>query len=294
MKNTTLEMLNECNLCKSNEIIPLDRDHNIFKCRQCQYVFDNPRPTKDKIASFYSKSNQFDLWLGEEKGRDILWQRRLKMIKKIKKRGMLLDVGTGIGQFLFFAKNDFYVMGTEISESAIKIAKSRRYDLDIKKGEIEQINFEGLKFDVITILHVLEQVSNPSSFMERCRDLLSEEGIIIIAVPNDINSLRSRLRYLLSILEIGRCMIYGKYGLPKITMDNFLPEIHLSHFTRSTLRKWLNSLGLSIIEDTLDPYYAAVGIEKLFHDLLYFIFLGLRKCFGINLYDTIWIIAKRK
>lgn len=291
--NMELDKLNECKLCRSEEITPVDKEHNIFRCRRCGYVFDNPRPTADEIASFYSQPNRYDSWIKEERGRDILWQRRLKMVKKWREGGTLLDVGTGIGQFLFFAKNDFQVKGTEISESAIGIAKNK-YDLDIVKGQIERINFEGLRFDIITVFHVLEHVPDPCSFMERCKELLSDEGVIVIAVPNDITSFRVWLRRLLTFLRIGRFKNYGKYGLPKVTLDGSSGEIHLSHFSPGTLKKWLERLDLIIVEDSLDPYYAAEGVNKFINDLSYLTFLALRKVFGINLYETIWIVAKRK
>lgn len=104
-----LEYLNKCNLCKGKDISPIDKDHNIYKCNHCGYIFDNPRPTFDETKNFYSREDQYDPWLKEEKGRDILWQRRLRMVKKYKTTGTLLDIGAGIGQFLNFAKNDFVV-----------------------------------------------------------------------------------------------------------------------------------------------------------------------------------------
>jgi 2-polyprenyl-3-methyl-5-hydroxy-6-metoxy-1,4-benzoquinol methylase len=217
----------------------------------------------------------------EERKRDVLWQRRLKMVKKLKTSGRLLDIGTGIGQFLFFARKQFQVVGTEISASAVKIAKEK-YKQDVIKGEIENIDFMGIRFDIITVFHVLEHLTNPLSFMERCKELLSDEGVIIIAVPNDINSLLQRLRHLL----------HRAYDLPKLALDNSQHEIHLSHFTCETLRNWLTTSDFVIIQETLDPYYAAIGRDKIIQDLRYSLFLVLQKFSGMNLYNTIWVAAK--
>jgi 2-polyprenyl-3-methyl-5-hydroxy-6-metoxy-1,4-benzoquinol methylase len=288
-----LEELSKCNLCESKLVVPIDRRNNICRCRDCGYVFDNPRPTIDEIAEFYSRPGQYNSWLENEIGRDILWQRRLSMVRNLKSGGKLLDVGCGIGQFLFWAKDYFEVKGTEISESAIRIAKDK-YGLDLVKGEIERVDLGDVRFDVITIFHTLEHVPHPDSFMKRCKELLSDEGIIIIAVPNDVKSLKNVARIILSILKIGRFKNLGKFGLPKIAMDSSLTEIHLSHFTRSTLKKWLTSLDLAVIQDTLDPYYASVGIGKLFNDIYYSICRVFRNVFGVNLYDTTWIVVKNK
>jgi transcription elongation factor Elf1 len=70
-----LEYLKECNLCKSSDIVSVDKDHNIFKCNLCGYIFDNPRPSFNEIINFYSREDKYDSWLKEEKGRDLLWQR---------------------------------------------------------------------------------------------------------------------------------------------------------------------------------------------------------------------------
>lgn len=289
-----LEYLNECNLCKSKDITPVDSSHNIFKCNRCGYIFDNPRPAFDEIINFYSRENQYDSWLKEKKGRDILWQRRLKMVKKFEDTGALLDIGTGIGQFLYFARHDFEVQGTEISESAIKAAKEE-YNLNLIKGKIEDIDFGDRRFDVITLFHTLEHVPDPSSVIEKCHDLLSEEGVLVIAVPNEINSFIKRpIKRLLSTLRVGKFKKYGKFGLPKIELNGSLNEIHLSHFTVPTLKKWLNGKNLTIVKNSLDPYYTATGIKKFIHDLLYFIFLTIKNTFKVNIYDSIWIAAKRK
>lgn len=289
-----LENLSKCNLCESESIFSVDSNHNIFKCNHCGYIFDNPRPAFDEIKDFYSKEEQYDGWLKEEKGRNILWQRRLKMIKKFKNTGALLDVGTGIGQFLYFAGNDFKVEGTEVSESAIKVAKDK-YDLNLKKGQVEDIDFGDCRFDVITLFHVLEHVPYPSRLIEKCYNLLDKEGILIITVPNEINSfVKPPLKRLLSFFRIGKFKKYGIFGLPKLELNGTLSEIHLSHFTSSCLKKWLSKKKFVVIEDTLDPYYIAMGINKIIHDCLYLFFLTIKNIFKVNIYDTIWIVARHK
>jgi len=292
-----LEYLTMCSLCESEDIAPVDSDLNIFKCNHCGYIFDNPRPTFDEIKSFYSNEGKYGalirkMWLKEEKARDILWQRRLVKLKKLKENGALLDIGAGIGQFLQLAKNDFEVLGTEISKIAIAIAKAK-YDLNLIEGRIEDIDFGHRRFDVITLFHVLEHVPDPSSLLKRCYDLLSKDGVLIIATPNEIDSFRRTIIRLLSVLPVSRFRKYGKFGLPKLELGKSLNEIHLSHFTLSTLRWLIKKSNFIVVEDTLDPYYVATGIKKIVDDLLYLIFLVIKKISKVNLYDTIWIVAKR-
>lgn len=287
-----MEEIKKCDICGGTDLASIDEDNNICQCKSCGYVFDNPRPTFEEIERYYSQVGTYDPWLSNEAARDVLWQRRLLLVKKEKQNGSLLDVSTGIGQFLFFAKNDFNVKGTEISESAIRIAKEK-YNLDIIKGEIQDIDLGDLKFDVITCFHVLEHVSSPSSTITRCKELLTEEGVLILAVPNDFYS-AMLMRRLFSVLKIGKNKDCGKYGLRKITLDNTQGEIHLSHFTVTVLKNLLSRNGFTSIEDTLDPYYAAKGFKKIVHDLFYLFCLIVKKITKKNIYLTIWITAKVK
>lgn len=288
-----IERLNKCDLCQSDRIAVIDRKANICQCRDCKYIFVNPRPSFDEIANFYSKTEQYDSWIADEKARDKLWQRRLHLVKREKKSGNLLDVGTGTGQFLRWARKDFNVTGTEISQTAVKIAKEK-YNIDVIQGEIEDIDFGDTKFDIITLFHVLEHVPHPSSTIERCKELLSEDGVLIIAVPNDIFSIRSFIKKILVVLRVGRFRNYGKLGLPKITLDKAGDEIHLSYFIVSTLEKFLKKAGFKIVRNTLDPYYAVESLRRVLFDLQYYCCLMIKLMFNINIYSTIWISAKVK
>ena len=288
-----MELLDKCNLCNSGRISAVDVRHNLFKCHGCGCIFDNPRPAFGEIEAFYSRGSQYDSWLGEESARDALWLRRTEMVKRFKSAGALLDIGTGIGQFLHFARDHFQVEGTEVSESAINIAKEK-YGLVLKRGQVEDIDFGDRRFDVITLFHVLEHVPNPSLVIKKCRSLLTPTGVLVIAVPNEIHSFIKRpIRRLLSILKIGKFKNYGTFGLPRLTLNGTLREIHLSHFTVSSLKRGLSNENFTVVEDTLDPYYSAAGIAKIAHGFLYSASLFIKKAFEVNLYDTILMVAKR-
>jgi ubiquinone/menaquinone biosynthesis C-methylase UbiE len=72
-------------------------------------------------------------------------------MQSTKKPGSLLDVGTGIGQFLATARNSYAeVHGSEVSSVAIRLAKEK-YNLDILQGTIEDINWQGKVFDNISL-----------------------------------------------------------------------------------------------------------------------------------------------
>ena len=267
-----METLTACNLCGSSNIEVVNEKSNICRCRNCDYVFDSPRPTLAEITRYYSRIDKYDSWLAQEKARDALWQRRLKLVRKgTYKKGKLLDVGTAIGQFLHFAREHFEVYGTEVSETAIRIAREK-YGLNIYRGGLEDVDFKGIKFDVITLFHVLEHVPDPSLTINKCRELLNERGFLIIAVPNDRKPA----------------------NLPQISLEDSAGEVHLSHFRDYVLKKFLEKQGFETVENTLDPYFAAEGREKIKNFLRFYYYLMVKVITGVNYYDCLWITARAR
>jgi len=280
-------------LCEQKNLQVIDRDSNIWQCITCGYVFDNPRPTPEEIAAYYSTPRKYDAWLEKEAERDLLWRRRLKKVERHKKMGTLLDIGTGTGQFLNIARGAFTsVYGTEISESAVTIAKEK-YGLDIVRSQIVAVDFKETTFDNITLFHVLEHVHDPLAVLEKCRALLCSGGRLFIAVPNELGSLRNMVRKVLNRLGLKKIRYHGKLGLPEIKLDGSLDEIHLSHFTPQVLLHFLERQGFTVMENGLDPYYAEKGLRLLFNNIYYMCLSAVAKLSSMNLYDTIWIVAKK-
>jgi 2-polyprenyl-3-methyl-5-hydroxy-6-metoxy-1,4-benzoquinol methylase len=288
------ESLHQCYVCRSTALEVVDADCNIAQCRSCGYIFDNPRPTIEELINFYSRPNQYDSWLTELRPRERLWKRRLSKLKPTIKPGTLLDVGTGIGQFLALARASYTaVYGTEVSESAIQIAK-QKYQLDLFPGTLENVAIRSQVFDNITVFHVLEHVPDPRSLLNTCHRLLSAEGILVIAVPNEVASLRAFAGRILQKMGLRKQRRLGKFGLPLISLGPDTSEIHLSHFTPRVLQQLLQTEGFTIVENTLDPYYVATGTARAKADIYYYLCYALLRVFGVNVYDAMLVIARKE
>ena len=282
MSSRKLETLERCILCEGAEIGPLCQQNRFFECGSCGLVFDNPRPTAASIREFYSRGDKYDGWLDQEEERDRLWRRRLERVQHHRTRGRLLDVGTGTGQFLSVAHPDFEVFGTEISESAVQIARDK-YGLRLHHGTLEGFEADRL-FDVVTIFHVLEHVPHPGELLDQVKRLLAPGGLVVVAVPNEVEGVRFLLK---------RWRGLGPIGVPALSMDGSLEEIHLAHFTRGVLSSHLESRGFRVEEDSVDPYYVASGWKKSLHRGFYRGCHLADRLFGRNLYDTIWMVARK-
>ena len=281
-----------CILCYSRKISYEEESHNIAKCAKCGLVFDNPAPRWEDIIAFYSKKNHYHQWEDRDKGMLSSAKRHLKMLRKHKKYGLILEIGPGVSPFLSIAKRYFSVVGVDISARAEEVQKTR-YDTTIVRRELKDIDFI-YKYDVIYMYHVLEHSPEPLELIRKCYDLLNKTGILVIAVPNEIYGLRFLAVRLLTILGVNRFKNYGRLGLPKLTLDGSLAEIHLSHFKDKVLVKALKGNGFKILENTLDPLYVAEGFRECLHYALYLFCLIVYKVSRRNIYPAIWVVAKKE
>ncbi len=282
----TVEHLSTCLLCTSGNIKCVDPEFNFAKCLDCGYVFDNPRLTRESVVEYYSAHDKYEHWLQQDASRDSLWHRRLRKFLTHARPGNLLDVGTGIGQFLSIAKPHFTdVAGTEVSASAVEIARSR-YGLNVMRGEVETIDLPPSSFQNITLFHVLEHVHDPIMTIQACYSLLQPGGVLLVCVPNDIWSWSARLRVLAGKIrrDPKRSSVYG------LRHSADTQEIHLSHFTPRTLRAALERCGFSVRRVDCDPFYAASGSKLLLHHLNYQVHHLLR----LPTYQAMWVIAEKR
>jgi SAM-dependent methyltransferase len=290
-ESADMEVVASCNVCQSDRIQKVDSEFNFCRCGSCGYVFDSPRPSFAQVSAFYSKAGKYDSWLDEERARDILWKRRLKKLLRRSSRGNLMDIGAGIGQFLHHAKPLFTeVAGTEVSASAVAVAK-QKYDLALLAGQIQDLDLPPESFDNITLFHVLEHVPDPGMLVSLCRTMLKPQGVLVIAVPNDILAWTSKIKKLGKRLGLGP---FKKFSTTLgISRAGASREIHLSHFTPAVLRQLLENSGLHVVEESLDPYYVSGGVRLILDSAYYALHQLLYATLKINWYDTIWMVTRK-
>ena len=147
--------------------------------------------------SKYYKSNDYASHKNKKKSvADLIYffvQRVMQRFKRtlIKRHSLgrkLLDYGSGIGNFArYMSKNTYKVLAVEPNPTAIAIAKSK----GIKTVSCLENIAPTESFNVITLWHVLEHVSNLKKTLGELRSRLEKNGKLIIAVPN-LNSFDSQ------------------------------------------------------------------------------------------------------
>jgi SAM-dependent methyltransferase len=150
-------------------------------------------------------------------------------------RSSLLDVGSCMGLFLSAARPHWgKVMGVEISE---KMRAFVERELGIKVfGEPFETLHTDERFSCIHMSHVIEHVPNPSAWLTKARELLVEDGLLVIAVPH-IRSLEQRFKLLLKNVGLRK----GEWSRPSKTPDHlFEPPIPV-------MRRFIEAHGFEVL-----------------------------------------------
>ncbi len=113
-----------------------------------------------------------------------LWERWVKIIRKYRHSGLLLDAGCGEGYFLEHAEKYYDTYGIDVSNYGISEARQRTTRTKLSIASIEHINYKNESFDIITCFDVLEHLEYPEVAIHECWRVLKKGGIFVIRVPN--------------------------------------------------------------------------------------------------------------
>ena len=221
----------------------------IVRCNNCGLIYLNPRPAKDIIGRYYPVDSYYSYqdftdkrlnyreWLkkisleGYYNSKNIfkkflswLLLRNFMIVIPKEKKGSLLDIGCGSGEFLYQMKSyGWNVYGVEISQASTNIGNKR--GLNILCGELGGADFSDNFFDVVVLNQTLEHVYSPSSYLKEIHRILKPEGTLIIAVPN-IGCMESK-------------MFKENWHLLDV-------PTHLYFFNTTSLRRYLEKYGFAV------------------------------------------------
>jgi SAM-dependent methyltransferase len=198
-----------CIICQRG-LAPAGKDFagkQIFECRECDYAMTPAAPVAD-ASELYDDPEYFDGWgcnmeFDYERFEPAVHrqvEQYLDFIKQHTTGKSLLDVGTGSGLLPHLAREAGYeVEGTDLSKHVSETLPVKA-GFRVHHGTIEAIKFDR-KYDVITMVHVLEHTTNPLSTLQRAREILNDEGYVIVVVPN-YRSVDTRVKDVLSRLKL--------------------------------------------------------------------------------------------
>ena len=170
----------------------VDLPVRIVKCCKCGLIYMNPRLDQSRIQKNYEDMAD-DFYMHEEAGRRKSADTILKYLKKMDKKGRILDVGCATGFLLDQARaQGWEVYGIELSAWAVDYAKNKLQLPNITQGSLKDANYPDNFFDVVVLKDVIEHLTAPKETLEQIRHVLKPSGILCCNTP-DIDSLVSKM-----------------------------------------------------------------------------------------------------
>lgn len=225
---------------------------SVYTCSDCGFTFTQDIPDAKEIAPYY-KSEEYISHSNTQKGlinklyhgvREIMLNKKLRLIRSLTPGTTLLDVGCGIGYFPYFMKTKgFIACGMEVDSEARQFAADN-YDLKVHEPAKLLATDEKEKYDVITLWHVMEHLHDPKSYLSWIQKALKQDGILLIALPNcDSYDARHFRKY------------WAAYDVPR----------HLWHFTPKTFKQYITQFGFELTGINrlpFDAYYNSLMSAK--------------------------------
>lgn len=254
-------MKNKCPWCGSenNSLFLELKDYfltrenfEIYECDDCKLLFTTPCPPLSQIGKYY-KSNDYLSHNEQKKGLVPFIYRMVKKINIKNKFNMInhyrainkdiLDIGCGVGDFLLYAKNNGYeVVGVEPDSEARKISENKLESKIFSPDELSVIPDNS--FDVITMWHVLEHVSDLKTEIHHIERMLRSNGQLILALPNfksyDAEYYNDK---------------WAAYDVPR----------HLNHFCKTSIMNIFKQTNLQLVDVKSlkwDSFYISMLSEK--------------------------------
>jgi SAM-dependent methyltransferase len=231
----------------SGEVFP------VCECFHCGFRFTNNFPPEDAIGKYYD-SPDYISHSDSDKG---LINRLYHCFRKrmLKKKAelvashatgnpvRLLDIGCGTGYFLQAAKERGWIVSGIEKEAKARERAAARTGLTVKDENGLQ-EMENASFDAVTLWHVLEHLENLNGTIGKIREIITPEGIVVLALPNcrsyDAGFYKER---------------WAAYDIPR----------HLWHFSPGSIERLLAVHHLKIVKRVrmpLDAFYISLLSEK--------------------------------
>jgi len=161
-------------------------------CPVCGLVFLSPRPSSTRVEEYYRESYDESYGAAESSAdrQPVFASVLAHLLDWRRPPGRLLDIGCGDGAFMMLCREAGWTCaGVEVSQGAAARARAKGCTV-ISPAELGQSTVG--RFDVVTLVNVLEAVTDPAATVRAMTQQMKPQGIIAIRVSNGLFHQRMR------------------------------------------------------------------------------------------------------
>ena len=224
--------------CRGTAVVPFSQDMELGfdLCKDCGLIWRTP--DSSQISKTYEKSYFHSKKYSNKRKHKIKKSGWLIDLARIHNPGIsnLIEIGCSLGYTLEAANNRFINhLGIDISNYAVDYCNN--IGLNATKASFEELKKTGQKYDLLFMQHVLEHFENPFQVLKDCYELLNENGIILILVPNS--------KYSRAVKHNSKHRFYSIAGVG---------SEHFVYFNYNNLNLVLQSTGFEVVQENY-PYF---------------------------------------
>ena len=219
-----------CIICNSKGAGKVTEGKFCFvKCATCGVKYHYPLPTKEYLGSWYSKKLLSKRWKGDisnaitenYKQNRLNYPKYLELVKDVPVEGVALDVGCYAGHFLtHLIKRGFSGIGVDLNGGLVEYGKST-FGVDIRHGELRDLNFNDSYFSLVTCHQVFEHVRDPYGLIVEIARILKPGGFVAISVPDaSCNTKITYPEHLFHFVALSISTLFNRAGMPVVVTAN--------------------------------------------------------------------------
>jgi 2-polyprenyl-3-methyl-5-hydroxy-6-metoxy-1,4-benzoquinol methylase len=187
----------------------------------------------------------------------------------------ILDLGCGIGCLGAEIKKQRICTVTGITNSKEEAEDASRYLDKVVLADLNVLDLSFLgKFDCIVCSHILEHLYNPWGLLEKLRDSLTVDGIIVVALPNAMNwrqrvqFLRGEFNYVhVGLMDRGHIRFFSRRAAIKMIEDagyRIINEEREGHFPLPIVRNVLRKFSQKVDQIATNLFPGLFGLQFIF------------------------------
>lgn len=168
--------------------------YDLVECRACELIYISPEPSAADLNALYVGSNQFtDALYTDAKRVEAILEYMTSCLTRILARAGIdrrepiatLEIGAGLAWMARAAKALNPASATTAEDISPEAVHQCPWVDAYVQADVADPRVDGrAPYDLISLTHVIEHLTDPVSVIARCKRLLSARGTILVTAPH--------------------------------------------------------------------------------------------------------------